>query len=242
MVYEGNKYTYDSLYGADYTGVSVLGMLVMKYKLVIFDMDGTVLDTLRDLTDSVNYILEKHNMPTHDIEKIKYFVGNGIHKLIERAVLPDTDSELLEYIYEEFLVYYKEHCHIKTAPYDGIPELIKELRKKGYLTAIATNKSDSALRELLEVYFKDLFDCAIGVKEGVNIKPAKDMVEYILKELNCTKAEAVYVGDSDVDLLTAANSGIDCIAVSWGFRGREFLIKHGAKIIADTPLEVIEYV
>lgn len=217
-------------------------MDMKKYKLIIFDMDGTILNSLEDITDSINYVLSRNSMPVHDVEAVKFFVGNGLHKLVERAVPKETDSELIEKIYEEFLPYYKEHCHIKTRPYDGILELISELRKRGYYTAVATNKSDDALRELLNIHFKDMFDCAVGVKPGIAIKPDACMVDIILKELGLAKEDALYIGDSNVDIMTAVNSKIDHIEVSWGFRSKEFLRENGSNTIIDYPLDLLKMV
>jgi len=213
-----------------------------RYRLVIFDMDGTILNSLEDITDSINEILNRNSMPSHTIKEVQYFVGNGLHKLVERAVVPGSDEALIEKIYAEFVSYYKDHCHIKTRPYDGIIDLIKSLREEGYLTAVSTNKAENALNELLKIHFDGMFDCAIGARDGMPIKPSKEMAEYILRTLQVNKEDAVYVGDSDVDIMTAVNSGLDYIGVTWGFRERDFLMEHGAKTIIDKPYELLELV
>ena len=205
------------------------------YKLAIFDMDGTVLDTISDLTDSINYALKLNNLPLRTEKEVTCFVGNGIPVFIGRAVQPDTTKELLEKVIADFGVYYKVHSADKTAPYKGINALIKRLRESGIKTAVASNKDDYAVKDLCVKYFDGLFDFSIGRSDTMQTKPAPNMVNAVLNALNVDKSDAVYIGDSDVDFLTAKNSGLDFIGCEWGFKGREFLQNLGAKVIAERP-------
>lgn len=210
------------------------------YKLVIFDMDGTILNTLEDLTDSTNYALRAHNLPQRTLEEVRMFVGNGIAKLIERAVAPGTNKAVEEQVLATFKAYYGEHCAVKTRPYEGILDLLRSLRERGYLTAVVSNKADFAVQSLVKDYYPGLFDVAVGEKEGVRRKPAPDSVFEVLRMLDIEKEDAVYIGDSDVDLDTAGNAGMDAIAVEWGFRDRDFLLAHGARVIVGQPMEILE--
>ena len=214
-------------------------MDTMKYKLVIFDMDGTILNTLEDLADSINYALSQNGFPKRTIDEVRCFVGNGIRKLVERAVPCGTSESGMNQVHESFTAYYKVHCADKTRPYDGILALIRRLREAGCLTAVVSNKADYGVQELCRDYFPGLFDVAVGEREGIRKKPSPDAVLEVLSRLGIKQEEAVYVGDSDVDLATAENSGLDCIAVEWGFRGREFLAEHGAKVIVSSPEEIL---
>lgn len=210
----------------------------MRYRLVIFDMDGTILDTLDDLTDSVNYALDCFGFSKHSREEICSFVGNGIRKLIERAVPNGTEIAFIDSVYKVFKEYYKEHCTDKTKPYPGILTLLKELRQAGCKTAVVSNKADFAVQELCKQYFDELFDVVVGDREGILRKPAPDSVYEVLKKLEIAKEDAVYIGDSDVDIETAYRAGMDGIVVEWGFRKREFLEEKGAKQIISTPEEI----
>lgn len=214
----------------------------MKYQLVIFDMDGTILDTLEDLKDTLNYALSKNNYPEHSIDDVRRFVGNGIPKLIERGVPKGIDEESIIRVHKDFMEYYKLHCADKTKPYDGIRELIEKLRNAGCKTAVVSNKADVAVQELCEQYFKGLFDYAVGDREGIRKKPAPDSVYEVLRQLNVGKANAVYVGDSEVDIATAQNAGMDSVIVSWGFREVPFLKEQGAQVIVNKPQEVMAFV
>lgn len=211
---------------------------ISKIKAIIFDLDGTLLYTLEDLKISVNYVLEKHGMPERTLEEIRIFVGNGIRKTLERAAVPGTSQEEIDKMYEEFGVHYSEHCLDNTAPYDGIDEMLKSLYDKGYKLAIVSNKYDPAVKELNEKFFSSYINVAIGETPAIRKKPAPDTAITAMKELGVTPDEAVYVGDSDVDIQTAANAGLPCISITWGFRDREFLLEHGATTILDTPAEV----
>ena len=216
----------------------------MSYKTIVFDLDGTLLNTLEDLTDAVNYSLKEHNKPERTIEEVCRFVGNGIAKLVERAVPENTSRQECERILQTFRKYYGEHCRDKTAPYDGICDVLRDLRQKGIKLAVVSNKAEFAVQELIPYYFGNLIEVAKGENEqqGIRKKPAPDMVDAALRELGSDKSGAVYVGDSDVDLMTAKNAGISCIGVSWGFRGRKFLEKNGAEMIADEPKELLKFV
>lgn len=209
-------------------------------KLVIFDMDGTILDTLQDLCDAMNYCLDKYGMPLRKIDEIRRFVGNGLGKLVERACVEGTSRELLDEILECLKKYYLVHCYDKTKPYEGIIDLIKEIREKGYKTAVVSNKAHDAVLELNDKFFEGLFDEAYGECEGIERKPAPDLVNMVLDSLKIDAKDAVYIGDSEVDLLTAKNSNMDCIAVTWGFRDKDLLIENGATNIADTTLDVMK--
>lgn len=211
----------------------------MRYKLIIFDLDGTILNTLEDLTDSTNYALEKNGFPRRTIQEVKSFVGNGIGKLIERAVPSGTGQETISKVLEDFTKYYKEHCADKTRPYEGIPQLILELRKQGILTAVVSNKADFAVQELCEQYFSGLFDFVVGERMGIRRKPYPDSVEEVLVRLKVKKEDALYVGDSEVDIQTAKNAGLSQVSVEWGFRERDYLLKQGAEQIVQTP-DVLE--
>lgn len=209
-----------------------------RYHTVIFDLDGTLLDTLEDLTDAVNYALRSCNEAQRSMDEVCNFVGNGIEKLMERAVLGGHDNPHFAQIFEQFKKYYGMHCNDKTKPYEGVVELLKQLKASGYHLAIVSNKADFAVKELQKIYFVNLVDVAIGEKQGIRKKPAPDTVNQALLELGCTKENAVYVGDSDVDIQTAKNVGIPCISVTWGFRDRQFLREHGASHFADKAEDI----
>lgn len=212
----------------------------MKKTTVIFDLDGTLLYTIEDLTDGVNYAMDKFGYPKHTVEEVTEFVGNGIRNLIERSVPGGAEDENFTRVFDAFRSYYSEHCMVKTRPYEGIPELLKALREKGVKTGIVSNKHDGAVKRLSEKYFGDNISIAVGEREGVRRKPAPDSLYSILKELGSEISESVYVGDSDVDIKTAANAEIDSVIVDWGFRSREFLIESGAELIISNPLELLE--
>ena len=210
----------------------------MKYRLALFDMDGTILDTLEDLTDATNVIMEKYGYPTHGIDAVRGFVGNGLRKLIERATPADTDAAKIDAMLADFKVYYADHCADKTRPYDGVREMIARLRAKGILTAVVSNKVDEGVQELVKEYFPGLFDLAVGERPDVKPKPAPDMVFSALERMGVDIRDAVFIGDSDVDLKTAQNAGIDGIFVDWGFRTPEVLRSLGAEVVVSTPEQV----
>ena len=214
----------------------------MRYKLAVFDMDGTILNTLEDLADSTTYALKANGLPERTIDEVRRFVGNGIRLLIERAVPTDTDKELTDKVFDTFKEYYKTHCAVKTRPYDGIKDVLLELRKAGCLTAVVSNKADFAVQDLCKDYFDNLFDFAIGEREGIKKKPAPDSVFEVLSKLNVEKDDAVYIGDSDVDFATSVNAGMDVIMVGWGFRDAEFLREKGVKRIIKQPSEILDII
>lgn len=214
----------------------------MKYKAVIFDMDGTILNTLEDLKNATNYSLRQFGMPERSLEEVRMFVGNGIRKLVERAVPPGTSEEKIAQVLDVFLEYYEIHSADNTSPYPGILELVEKLKKLGIKTAVSTNKADVPAQELGREYFNGIFDLIVGQQDGLKVKPAPDSVNKILSILDIQKKDAIYIGDSDVDVQTAKNSGLDFIGVSWGFRGREFLEKNGAKNIVDNANEILDLV
>ena len=217
----------------------------MKYSLAIFDMDGTILNTLDDMTDSLNYILEKYKLPLHTVDEVRFMVGNGIPKLIERAIEGGRQHPDFDKILADFIAYYEEHCAIKTAPYAGIPECIKALRAAGIKIAVNTNKVEPAAVALCDDYFPGLFDIISGSRPGMPPKPAPDGIYEILKRAGMDGKsdgqKAVFIGDSDVDMQTGTNAGLDVIGVDWGFRGKKFLQEHGAKVIMMNPEELTDY-
>ncbi len=213
----------------------------MNYYLYIFDMDGTILNTLDDLTSSINYALQACGFPVHTKDEVCSYVGNGLMKLVERSVpagLPDSDRER---VYRSFTTYYKIHCKDRTRPYTGIPEVLCSLRLAGAKTAVVSNKADFAVQELCEEFFSGLFDVTAGEKQGIRRKPAPDAVNYVLQKLGIEKEKAVYIGDSEVDIKTAQNAGIDGISVAWGFRKVEFLKEKGAKTFAMEPSDLLRF-
>ncbi len=209
-------------------------------ELVIFDMDGTILNTLDDLADSTNVILERAHFPARSRDEVRQFVGNGILKLIERAVPSNTDEATIQALFHQFNDYYKDHCSIKTCPYEGIVEAICQLRNEGVKIAVVSNKGDYAVQSLSLQYFPGLIDYAVGEREGISRKPAPDSVNEVLRYFQCPIDKAVYVGDSDVDIQTARNANLDCISITWGFRNKDFLIAHGAATLVSSPGELIE--
>lgn len=211
------------------------------YKTFIFDLDGTLLDTLQDLADSVNHALRQYGMPEHSLDDIRRFVGNGVRLLMERAVPEGAQHPLFEEAFATFRQYYMQHSLDTTRPYDGIVETIRELKLRGCRLAVVSNKMMAATQELVAHFFPDV-EVAIGEHEaaGIRKKPAPDTVDEALRQLGVTREGAVYVGDSDVDLLTARNSGLPCISVLWGFRDREFLLAHGATTLIERPEELLQ--
>ena len=214
----------------------------MKYGLLIFDLDGTILNTLEDLKESTNYALDFHGFPKRTLDEVRRFVGNGIGKLIERAVPAGTPAKETQRVLAPFKRHYGEHCADHTKPYEKIPEFLKAVRERGCQTAVVSNKADFAVQELCEQYFPGMFDFVVGEREGIRRKPCPDSVNEVLRTLGKTTDEAVYVGDSDVDVETAKNAGMPVIGVSWGFRGREFLEAHGAEWIADEPEDLWKFI
>ena len=211
-----------------------------KKDTVIFDLDGTLLNTLDDLRDSVNAVMKKYGYPQHSLEQIRTFVGNGIGKLMERSVPGGRENEQFEQAFADFKSYYTDHCQIKTKPYDGVVDLMNCLSEQGFKLAIVSNKNDAAVKELNEIYFSRYTNAAIGERKGVRRKPAPDSVYAALDQLGSDIEKAVYIGDSDVDYETAVHCGMDCILVSWGFRDRELLESFDGAVVVDRCAEIRE--
>ena len=209
------------------------------FETYIFDLDGTLLSTLNDLAASTNYALRWAGMPERSVEEIRMFVGNGVKLLMERAIPDGINNPKFEETYAKFREHYMEHNLDTTRPYDGIPELLRELKGRGKKLAIVSNKFYAATQELAKHFFPDTIEIAMGERDNIRKKPAPDTVLVALKQLNASKAGAVYIGDSDVDIMTAKNCELPCISVLWGFRDKEFLIKHGGKIFVDKPSEIL---
>jgi phosphoglycolate phosphatase len=214
---------------------------MITYSTYIFDLDGTLLDTLGDLASSVNYALRMHNMPEHSLEDIRRFVGNGVRKLMERAVPQGAQNPCFDEAFATFRQYYMQHSLDTTRPYEGIPETLETLKARGCHLAVVSNKMMAATQALCSHFFPDTIEVAIGEHEaeGIRKKPAPDTVMAALKALGVGKEQAVYVGDSDVDIETARNSGMPCISVLWGFRDRDFLKQNGAETFISAPSELL---
>ena len=223
----------------------------MTYNTYIFDLDGTLLDTLQDLAASVNYALRQHHMPEHSLDDVRHFVGNGVRLLMERAVPGGVGNPMFDAAFDTFRQYYMQHSLDTTRPYDGIPELIHELHARGCQMAVVSNKMMAATQELVRHFFPEI-PVAIGEHEaeGIRKKPAPDTVFAALRQLGHSVSEnlenhegevfAVYVGDSDVDLATARNAGLPCISVLWGFRDRDFLLANGATTFVQHPIDILD--
>ena len=211
---------------------------MLKNHAIIFDLDGTLLNTLDDLTASVNAAMKSCGMPVRTKEEVRQFVGNGVMKLIERCVPDGMDNPQFKKAYSAFRIHYASHCQQKTVPYDGIIQLLGKLRIAGVPVAVVSNKFDAAVKKLCDHYFAGLIPVVIGEREGVNKKPAPDTVLTALSELHMPVETAIYVGDSEVDIETAHNAGTGLVSVSWGFKDKDFLIEHGAGAIADNADEL----
>lgn len=210
------------------------------YKTYIFDLDGTLLNTLGDLAASTNYALRQYGMPEHTIDDVRRFVGNGVGKLIERAIPEGLANPQYEDVLATFRKHYMLHSLDTTAPYPGIESLLNSLRSHGCNVAVVSNKFYNATVELCRHFFADTVEVAIGERENIRRKPAPDTVFEAMRQLGVSGEDTVYVGDSDVDVATARNSGIPCISVLWGFRDRDFLIEHGATTFVNTPEDILK--
>ncbi len=202
---------------------------------IIFDLDGTLLNTLEDLKDSVNFALEKQRFPLRNSSEIRSFVGNGIRLLMERAVPENVvNTDVFEVCFKDFCDYYKIHMEDKTAPYDGINEMLSNIKSAGFKTAIVTNKADFAAQDLCKRMFGKNIDLVVGSSNDRPNKPAPDGVFYALERLGSKIENTVFVGDADTDILTAKNAELVSIGVLWGFRDREIIEKEGAEYIVET--------
>ena len=209
-----------------------------KYKTYIFDLDGTLLSTLADLAASTNYALRTHHMPERSLDEVRRFVGNGVKKLMERAIPDGLNNPLFEETFATFRQHYMQHNLDTTQPYPGIMQLLEQLKAEGKNIAVVSNKFYAATQALCRHFFGDLVPVAIGEREDIRKKPAPDTVIEALRELGVDKEGAVYIGDSDVDIMTAKNSGMPCVSVLWGFRDKEFLLEHGATTLISKPEEM----
>lgn len=214
-----------------------------KYTTVIFDLDGTLMDTLADLAASTNYALAQMGFQTRSVDEVRNFVGNGVRKLIERAVPADTTENQLNEVFAHFRTHYAAHCKDNSAPYAGIPGVLAQLQKQGFKMAIVSNKPDAEVKQLNSQFFADSIRVAMGENEqaGIPKKPSPEMVAEAMRLLGSAQHECLYVGDSDVDILTAQNAGIDCLSVTWGFRSAEFLTRHGALHFVDQPSQLLDF-
>lgn len=215
-----------------------------KYDVCVFDLDGTLINSLSDLANCCNEALDLHSLPIHPCKAYKQFVGSGIKNLIKRAMGERAaDEELFTSVYKAFNMLYEEKCLESTLPYEGITELLKKLKNSGVKLSVLSNKSDEFTRHITDSLFeKDTFDIVCGKKEGFPIKPAPDSLNATLSELNCTSDRCLYIGDSDVDVITASNANVSFCGVEWGFRGAEELRNAGAEIIVKKPKEIIKLV
>ena len=213
-------------------------MMFQHIRAVIFDLDGTLLDTLTDLMNAVNHALMSEGFPVRTRDEIRRFVGNGLEKLVARALPDGRQTPGFEDVLAETRRYYACHCRENTAPYDGIPEMLRDLHQKGYRIGVVSNKPDAQVKALCQTEFGDLISFAAGAAPNRRMKPAPDTLLSCMTALGSDLHSTVYVGDSDVDILTAGNAGIPCISVLWGFRDREFLTASGAGIFAQSPCEI----
>ena len=214
----------------------------MKYKAIIFDLDGTLTDTLEDLFLSTNYALRSCCFPERSLSEVRRFVGNGVRKLIERSVPEGTSRMHTDQCFEAFRSHYLLHCQDHTQLYPGIASMLMQLQAKGYRLGVVSNKLQAGVSELMRTYFHGIMDVAVGEQPGIPCKPEPDMVYTALTQLGVKPEEAIYVGDSEVDIETARNAGMACISVLWGFRTHAFLTAHGATQLAATPQDVVRLV
>lgn len=210
-----------------------------EYNTYIFDLDGTLLNTLNDLAASTNYALRTHGMPEHTVEDVRWFVGNGVKKLMERAVPDGTDNPLFDDVFATFRQHYMKHSLDTTEPYPGVMDMLAELKRRGKRIAVVSNKFYAATQELCRHFFGLYVEVAIGERENIRRKPAPDTVLEAMRQLGVTADGAVYVGDSEVDIETARNSGLPCISVLWGFRDKTFLAEHGAETFITEPKRIL---
>lgn len=213
-------------------------MKAKEYDTYIFDLDGTLLNTINDLAASCNYALRQYGMPEHSVDEVRMMVGNGVRLLMERAIPGGAGNKDFDDCYATFRQHYMKHNLDTTQPYPGIEDMLRRLKRDGKQTAVVSNKFDAATKALVRHFFSDLIPVAIGESEKVHKKPAPDTVMEAMRELGAKMHTSVYIGDSDVDIDTARNSELPCISVLWGFRSRDFLIEHGATCLVSKPEEI----
>lgn len=214
----------------------------MKYDAILLDMDGTVLYTLEDLHDSINAALRHFEMPELSLDEVRAYVGNGSARLVEQAVPSGTPQSVQQAVLDWYKPYYDAHCRIKTRPYEGVLPLLERLKGAGLRLCVISNKPDTAVKLLAEDHFAGLLDLAVGETAKVRRKPWPDMIEVSAARLGLKKSRCLYVGDSEVDVLTARNAGIDCASVSWGFRSPEQLREAGASMLFDSPEQLGDWI
>lgn len=213
-------------------------------KLIVFDLDGTLINSLEDLADSANHVLGQHGFPIHPVDAYRYFVGDGVRKLIERILPAEDRNEVqIEQCRQEFVEYYKIHMEDKTSVYEGITDLLKTLKARGLKIAVATNKVHVAVEPLMAKYFPGIhFDSLIGQREGIPVKPAPQIMFDILAQCGCEPSEALHVGDTATDMQLASNAGVESVGVLWGYRPLEELQEAGAKHIIQHPADLLEII
>ena len=214
----------------------------MEWRTVIFDMDGTVLDTLEDLLSAMNYAMKQHGFKMHSLEEMRSFVGDGLYMMAVRAVPSGTEEATVKSVFNCFKAYYGEHLNVLTKPYDGIIWMLEKLKQAGIRTGISSNKYDQGAKMLSDIHFGRLIDCTVGESELVPKKPDPTGTRLIMNELGANAESTLYVGDSNVDIQTAANAGLKMLAVSWGFRTRQQLAEAGAAQIVDSVAELEHYI
>jgi len=210
-------------------------------KTIIWDLDGTLMDTLQDLHEAVNYALAQFGLPLRTREQTRMAVGNGVRNLMRLSIAGGEENPQFEDIFAAFRQYYMLHCQDHTSLYPGIAELLQDLKRLGVKMAIVSNKMQSGVDELYRKWFEDTIDIAIGERPTISRKPAPDMVNLAIEQLGADRKDVIYIGDSDVDVATAANCGVPCISVLWGFRDRDFLVAHGATSFAQVPTDILAY-
>lgn len=214
----------------------------MAYQAAIFDLDGTLLNTLEDLTNGVNYALAKYDLPLKEQTEIRRFLGNGIKQLVTLSLEGGQEHPLFNEVFETFKSYYSEHNNEATAPYEGISDLLNRLKEAGIPMAIVSNKIDGAVQVLHQDYFNEWIDFAVGERPDLKRKPDRSMVDYCLSEMALARDQVVYIGDSEVDIATARHAEIDCIAVTWGFRDEAFILEHRPQYIVRKPLDIVDLI
>lgn len=211
----------------------------MSYSTIIFDLDGTLLNTLQDLKNALNFAMNKMGYPERTLNEVRNFVGNGISLLVKRAVPEGTSENDFQKALDIFMGYYSEHLSDCTRPYEGVTELAEKLKIQGKKLAIISNKTDDAAQDVVNHFFGGLFQLVVGKRDDLPSKPAPDSVYYVMEKLNCEKSDCIYIGDSEVDVQTAHNADLPCIGVTWGYRDRDVFVSHNAEYIADTTDEIL---